>query len=417
MNVITKHKDYEPSEINLALRWLVTARLNKKTPIHDWYVYPHSYARELVHFVLDEFKVGPGSIVLDPCVGAGSTVLSCRERKISAIGYDLLPLSVLITNVKTRDYDVESLEKNWKALLSNGLRNQRVEKWPEMAFFSGAFDNRVLERILQTRDSILRVDNPEHREFFLLGLIAILENLSKTAKGGGWLRWRTNNTSSQNDVDILFQARINKMINDLKSPSIVSPHFGTWKAKEADARNLPGENQYDAVVTSPPYLNRHDYTRIFLLELVIPFLLNEHELKDLRYKSLRSHVEAKQQNIDKQKYEQPDKLVKIMDEIKSMLVNNPRVPEMIAGYFEDIFLMLREISRLTKKGAGVAFVLGNVRFSGMMIPVDEITAEIGEQAGLTWNKTVVARLRGNSAQQMGKYGKELSRESLILWQK
>ena len=140
-------------------------------------------------------------------------------------------------------------------------------------------------------------------------------------------------------------------------------------------------------------------------------------MKDLRYKSLRSHVEAKQQNIDKQSYIQPDKLVKIMDKIKNMPINNVKVPEMIAGYFEDIFLMLREISRLTKKGAGVAFVLGNVRFSGVMIPVDEITAELGEQAGLTWNKTVVARLRGNSAQQMGKYGKELSRESLIIWKK
>ena len=44
------------------------------------------------------------------------------------------------------------------------------------------------------------------------------------------------------------------------------------------------------------------------------------------------------------------------------------------------------------------FVLGNVRFAGISIPVDEIMAELGEQIGLTWLKTVVARLRGNSAQ-------------------
>ena len=417
MSVIEKQQDYEQLEIDETLRTLVTARPNKKIPIYDWYVYPHSFARDLVNYVLDEFEIKAGSIVLDPCIGTGSTALACKERGVSATGYDLLPLSVLVSNVKTRDYDLRSLEESWEVLLSAGWQKDSLKNWPDMDFFAGAFNRQVLKRILQIRGAILKINPTEYCQFFLLGLIAILEKVSKTAKGGGWLRWRTNDTTTPDDVDTLFKAQINKMINDLKLSPITSPCSGSWYTWQADARDLLGENQYDAVITSPPYLNRHDYTRIFLLELVIPFLLNGGDIKNLRYESIRSHVEAKKQSKNKSSFIQPDKLKETLEKFKTVPVNNSKVPEMIAGYFEDMFLMLQKLHRLCKSDAGLAFVLGNVRFSGVMIPVDEITAEIGEQVGLRWLKTIVARLRGNSAQQMGKYGQELSRESLILWKK
>jgi len=70
-----------------------------------------------------------------------------------------------------------------------------------------------------------------------------------------------------------------------------------------------------------------------------------------------------------------------------------------------------------KRKARIAFVVGNAQYSGLAIPVDELTAELGEQAGLKCDKLVVARYRGNSAQQMGKYGRKPSRESVVLFQK
>ena len=54
------------------------------------------------------------------------------------------------------------------------------------------------------------------------------------------------------------------------------------------------------------------------------------------------------------------------------------------------------------KGAKAAFVVGNAQYDGKAILVDEFTAEIGEQAGLTCEEIRVVRRRGNSAQQMGK---------------
>jgi tRNA G10 N-methylase Trm11 len=405
---------YELAEFNPALGRLVTPGTNRKQPVYRWYVYPHSFARELVQHVLDELELKPGSIVLDPCVGAGSTVLSCKERGVSAIGYDILPLSVLITNVKARDYHVRRLRETWESFLLTGWNTKSNGRRSNVLFLRKAFNSMILGRIYQIREAIRTVNNLKYRQLFLLGLAATVGEVSKTAKGGGWLRLMPDKACNVQDVDSIFMGKVEKMIEDLEMSPIRAQHPGIWRAYKADARLLPDNETFSAVITSPPYLNRHDYTRIFLLELAIPFLMTEPGLKRLRYKTLRSHIEAKRQ-FDNGNYSQPSRLVDVLRELQDRPLNNATLPDMIAGYFEDMYLMLHELHRVTNPGGRIVFVLGNVRFGGVTIPVDEITAEIGEQAGFQWENTTIARYRGNSAQQMGIFSREPSRESLIYW--
>ena len=55
--------------------------------------------------------------------------------------------------------------------------------------------------------------------------------------------------------------------------------------------------------------------------------------------------------------------------------------------------------------------------AGVVVPVDKIIAEMTDQLGLVFDDGWVMRLRGNSAQQMGEFGKEPSRESVVLFSK
>jgi hypothetical protein len=82
-----------------------------------------------------------------------------------------------------------------------------------------------------------------------------------------------------------------------------------------------------------------------------------------------------------------------------------------------MFLCLSEVKRVCRRGAKIAFVLGNAQYSGESILVDEITAEIGEQVGLSCEKIIAVRYRGNSAQQMEKFGRRPSRESIVIFTK
>ena len=89
---------------------------------------------------------------------------------------------------------------------------------------------------------------------------------------------------------------------------------------------------------------------------------------------------------------------------------------MLRGYFEDMYLVLSEISRCLKDKGKAALVVSNVRFAGVNVPVDEILAELGQQVGLKLESVVVLRYRGNSSQQVREYKRTPSRESIILWE-
>jgi DNA modification methylase len=184
-----------------------------------------------------------------------------------------------------------------------------------------------------------------------------------------------------------------------------------------DARDYPDSVkniQYDAILTSPPYPNRHDYTRIYGLELLVGFIDNNQTLKNLRYETLRSHVEARKK-YEATNYIKPVLLEEKIIEISKQILNNNQIIATLNGYFEDMYLCLKEMKSVLKPGKFIGMVISNVRFAGVMIPVDELLGEIGEQLNLKLQTIYILRYRGNSAQQMARYSKALSRESLVVW--
>ena len=192
--------------------------------------------------------------------------------------------------------------------------------------------------------------------------------------------------------------------------------------KLADARDLSNikfPQKPTAIITSPPYPNRYDYTRIYSLELCFNFVKNFEELKELRFSVLPSHIESKVQDNDTPNHPVIAEVVDILRQ-QGKSLNNPRIPDMLVGYFVDMSQVIQEWSRVLAPGAKVAMVVDNVRFSGELIPVDLILSEMAEKVGFKVEGIIVARYKGNSSQQIGKYGRipvRESRESIVVWQK
>lgn len=174
--------------------------------------------------------------------------------------------------------------------------------------------------------------------------------------------------------------------------------------------------KFDAVICSPPYPNRHDYTRVYAVELGTAFLKSNDELKELRRHLFRSHIEAK-----------PSDEIGIVGEVRTFQEilkrisktpkSDKRVPPMLRAYFQDMEKALRSIWEVLKPNGVATVVVGNVRFSGVMIPVDEITALTGKKVGFPSQEIWVIRYRGNSPQQMRDFGRTASRESVVMLRK
>ncbi|MCD6365496.1 MAG: hypothetical protein J7M14_06430 [Planctomycetes bacterium] len=396
-------------------RWWVTPKPLADKPIHRWYIFPHSFTNELVHALIDEWGLNRNDRILDPFVGAGTTLVAAKERGIPANGYDLSPLAVFVTRVKLTNYKLKQLENAWENLrctINPSQWNGCTKPYPELV--KKALPGRLLGAFDSIAGAITRLECSEaERDFFRLALLATLPRYSRAVRTGGWLRWVRKGTRTSSIVAAL-SARVDLMLGDLRKGFL--PRRASWRVGKADARALPDRGDvYSAVITSPPYPNRHDYTRVFGVELMFGFLDWE-GTRALRYQSFHSHPEARPDRPDPDGYAEPTSLARALRRIEEA-GSDAKIVNMLRGYFLDMYLCLREAKCVCKKGAKIVFVVGNAQYCGQPVPVDELTAEIGEQAGLTCKRLLAVRYRGNSAQQMGEYGRNPSRESVIVFEK
>ncbi len=383
--------------------------------MYRWFVYPHSFDKQLVEELLWEMRIGPDAKVWDPFVGAGTTVLTCKEKGIAANGSDLLPLSVLVSRAKVQNYDLESLKVAFNTLIYRTRKGTR-DRFADVPVVQKALPPRIRIRVSSLLDQIEKL-NESLQPFFVIALLGILGDISYAVRSGGWLRLDTEKKVKEANVKPLFVQRVEQMLADLyliQQTSHSQPDVNIWIG---DARTQRLPTPVNGIITSPPYLNRHDYTRVFALELALVNVANAQELKAIRYRALRSHVEARAPELSANGYQEPTLLKECLLKIERRGVNDRRVPGMIRGYFEDMFHVLKTACINLVPGGRAAFVLGDVRFSGVMIPVTELVVRLGRDADLRPEKVIIARYRGNSSQQMGTYGRERAKESVVIFRK
>ena len=399
---------------NRQLHLLVTPYQNRKMPVYRWYNYNHSFSRDLVIRIIEKFNLASNDKILDPFCGTGTTLLACKEMGISSIGIDILPLSVFISNAKVIQYDDNFIKKSILEIKNIiKFKNYKYVTNMREEILGKYFQSKTLFHIILVNEWCRIQRSKQLKYFFLTALMSILEKLSYARKDGGFLRILPKKKTD--DFFCLFFNKIEEMLKDIKFlnnlPSVYS------QAVEGDARQIRFEDEeFSAIITSPPYLNRHDYTRVYMLELFTCFIDSNDSLKNLRYRTLRSHVEAKKM-FDSNAYITPQALSETLKELIKRPLPNRQVIKMIKGYFEDIYIVLKECKRVVKKKGKIAFVIGDVRYGGIKIPVNDILLDLGNRINLSLKEKIVARIRGNSPQQMGKYGKDPVEECILVWEK
>jgi hypothetical protein len=400
-------------------RSFVTPKSLRRSPVHRWFVFPHSFSEELVEALASEWCLGSEDWLLDPFVGAGTTLVAGQRLGVPTLGFDMSPLAAFSSMAKTAQVEARQLRNSWSRLkryLSSAEVPDSVTR--DQDVLRRAFDPKTLSTLLSYWQSIRsRVRNPSVRVLIQLGFIGVMPRYSRLVNKGGWLAETSPELEIRSFVETL-EARIAMMAADLaRRPEMSAPAV----CGLADARWLPvADDMIGAVITSPPYPNRHDYTRVFGVELAFAFL-DANATKALRYQSFSSHPEAKPKRPESvSAYREPPSLSEALQRIGD-LINDPRakqrIPNMLAGYFVDLYCSLKEVKRVLKPGSHAAYVVGNVQYCGIALEVDQLLCEIAGQAGLSCDEVRVARVRGNSAQQMGLYGRQPSRESVVMVRK
>jgi DNA modification methylase len=401
-----------------AWRAWVTAKPLLNAPIHQWFVFPHSFSGELVTALVEEWGLGRGDLLADPFVGAGTTLVAGQEGGVETIGFDLSPLAVFASRVKSDPVDPGSIISVWRQVRPHLRPRRTLSRSAKYAnVVHEAFDVPTLATLHDAKLAILQsTPGARERDFLYLALLRVLPRFSGLVQKGGWLT-RVASPLPPDRLRHELASQVNLMLEDLR---LVQGDRLAAQVVRSDARQLPvGDETVSAVITSPPYANRHDYTRVFAIELLFGFL-DWHGTRDLRYQSFHSHPEAHPRRPENAGYVPPKSLPPLIAEIGERITDpraKQRIPQMLEGYFRDLYLCLREITRVLKTRGDAAIVIGNVQYCGVQLEVDTYLAELAQHVGLVPLEIRIARHRGNSAQQMKEFGRIPARESVVMMRK
>ncbi len=195
-------------------------------------------------------------------------------------------------------------------------------------------------------------------------------------------------------------------------------------------RLLP-DDSVDMVITSPPYANRYDYTRTYALELAW-LGYDQEAFSALRQSMLSATVENKpkleflkstyddssQLNAASKLYEDQRAIHEVLAILKERVkeLSNPHVTRLIEGYFFEMAVVITELGRLVRPGGTVFMVNDNVQYHGEEVPVDLILSDYAEQSGFRCTHIwALPRGKGNSSQQMGRFGRRELRKCVYRW--
>ncbi len=446
-------------------RRLVSYQGNKDEILHSWIKYREGFSAQLVQRLIHEFGIAPDDTILEPFSGSATTLLVAKSLGINAVGIEILPICHLAWNAKSYvfDYDLNELEELFERIRETQPR-QAENAFPHLVITNSAFPTDVENDLMFYTEWFDELDiSLEAKTLFRLILSSILEQVSYTRKDGQYLRWdsRSEKVIRRNQIRLEQGKKPFKGMDKGELPAVKKSILEALGVILEDIRALQTRpfnvshqmlirgsvlnvlpslesDQYAGVITSPPYCNRYDYTRTYALELAY-LGVGEEGIRALRQSQLSCTVENRSKLTQiEQTYKSIGQIERfqsilqvirdnpVLQEINHALqvrwdrgeINNKGILPMVEGYFVELTFVFAEIFRACRSGAQVAFVNDNVRYGGEIIPVDLLSTNLAEQLGFEPVKVyVLPQRKGNSSQQMKRFGREPLRKSITIWKK
>lgn len=366
---------HEPTDAREALerRWFrqieqrpelaehVTGTGLRSEPFHRWLPYKQAFSPQLIRSFLREMlsNVSDGPI-FDPFAGTGTTIVECVARGCPALGVEATPALAYIARAK-------------------GARS-----FPTLP----NLDN--CQTIEQLADQLT---DPVHRAGLLCAHAAGHTTDGHPIADAPPIRLRLANILKQIRADLA---------HPLNAPVDV---------RVGDARVLADipDNSVAAALTSPPYLSRHDYTRITRpIEQLSERWFPARDESGARERQIRAHPKAYEQSWTIPPHAATAEAIAALQAREE-----PKLSGIVRSYFEDMHRALAALLRTLRSNAPVWFVVGGARLKGVYVPADLILAEHARALGFTVGSIMVARRLIPTGRKLGNLSDVSPRESIL----
>jgi DNA modification methylase len=363
---------------------------NKNDHVHGLHPYPAKFIPHIPRALLRALAKS-GDVVLDPMCGSGTTLVEATVAGFSAVGVDLNPVATLVSRAKTTPLTAEeklairSLAAQLEATairLREGSGKQVLgAAIPELPDFHNRdkwFEENVTRELAFAKASIAGLISTDAARDLALSIfssivVAVSNQESET-------RWCAKPKAIA-DGDTLMKLA-GKLLDGLRR---LAAYEGQRRAfatvHTADGRFLPIDAaSVDLVITSPPYVNSHDY---YLYNKLRMFWLG-YDVSNVQHKEIGSRN------------------------------RHSDMKEGIETYRAAMLAVLQECRRVTRSAGAAAVVVadGVIRgeFFDMSTTFDELAAEAGFEAEMAYR---FSHRQFNSAFQRG-FGTTRSKQTHVL---
>ncbi|MEO1015179.1 MAG: DNA methyltransferase [Pseudomonadota bacterium] len=402
---------------NLAPSLLEAKSPNKRClryATHGIHEYRGKFFPQLVRAMINMAEVPRDGIVLDPMCGSGTTLVEAVLAGRAAIGLDMNPLSVFISDVKCQvlrcsaDKLVAAHDRLAEHVSSNQVAgNSYFSTLSEhdQSYLRSWFDPNVLDELDRIVAGLEQVRPKAIRQFYTLSLSNILRRVSLQKVADLRVR-KEKKKLKEGDATKAFLDEI------MRVTKLVTAHnafrgqdgLGMHTVRDSDAKEAAESLEkyiggIDAVITSPPYATALPYLDTDRLSLIYLGLLarKQHRHRDVSMIGNRevtsrqreeywAHFEAHKDRLPKSTrllIEQIDQLNRNAD----VGFRRKNTSALLSKYFFDMQRVLKAQKSLLRDSGTIFMVVGNNRTTAggkdIEIRTTDQLAAIGEELGLT----------------------------------
>ncbi len=360
-------------------RWNFKGR-SMKEYVHGLHPYPAMMMPLIAREMLQEYGKGRETVFLDPYVGSGTTIAEAQLYGVSkAYGFDLNPLALLISRVKTQEIDLNEVEKYFSmfnVILADIGDDYEV---PDFSILHSWFREKNIAELGKIKKFISSCGNIGAKDFFKMCFSEVVRSVSETRNGEFKLYRMSKKTLEKFNPDAiaLFIEVVERNIQILRDAKI----------KYCTDINLIFDNSKyiiekyglkevaDIIVTSPPYGDSH--TTVAYGQ----FSRLSNEWLDFKNACQVDVNLMGGKKLSSYKFD-IEELDDAIEEIKAYdLENGGDRYKSVISFYKDYFDTIESIAQSVKHGGYAIYIVGNRRVRNVELPTDVITYKAFEKYG------------------------------------
>jgi hypothetical protein len=387
-----------------------------REPVHRWYQMTYSYSPVLVRALFKRLEVtAPGSMILDPFSGTGTTIIEAKRLGVPSVGFELNPFFALVARAclawdpepahvrsefqrylaRVGPLAAELRDQSRVAIENRGIeipRIHNVDRW-------WRWD--VLLDLLAARKALdeFQTDS-ETRSLLWVGLASILYDVSNTQRLHPTPTFVDRSTDKIDALGAL-ERKLDQVAHDVESTRKLGWPIGTSsKIVLGDSTRIEQVDgqRFTHVITSPPYPNRISYVwytrpHLFFFRLVS----DPSETTQLDLLAPGGTWGKATSDLATREYVPNSKVARdtLSDVCAEILRREGASSRILSNYVMKYFDMMarhfESLKTVLDAHAKLAYVVGDSKINGVSVQTETLVARILE--GLGYEASSIVRFR------------------------